>query len=237
MKIGISTASLFMRLYNEDAVALISEWGVQTSEVFLTSFCEYEQSFAKTLQKKKGNLPVNSVHILNTQFEPQLFSAHPRVRADAYALLEKVTECARILGASNYTFHGLARLKSSFKEDLLRFGKGLQEISDYCTQRGVTLCLENVEWALYNRAGIFKELKKYCPGLKGVLDIKQALISGCKYEDYLEDMGKDLSYVHASDFDESGRKCLPGQGVFNFDELFKRLKDSGFDGAVIIENY
>ena len=36
MKIGISTASLFMRLYNEDAVALISEWGVGTAEVFLT---------------------------------------------------------------------------------------------------------------------------------------------------------------------------------------------------------
>lgn len=237
MEVGISTASLFMRLYNEDAVALINEWGVQTSEVFLTSFCEYEPSFAKTLLKKKGDLPVNSVHILNTQFEPQLFSLHPRVRADAYALLEKVTECACILGAKNYTFHGLARLKASFKEDLVKFGKGLKEISEFCKQRGVTLCLENVEWALYNRAGIFKELKKYCPELRSVLDIKQAQISGCPYGDYLDDMGESLSYVHASDFTDTGRKCLPGRGVFNFDELFKRLRGSGFDGAIIIENY
>ena len=237
MQVGISTASLFMRLYNEDAVALINEWGVQTSEVFLTSFCEYEPSFAKTVAQKKGELSVGSVHILNTQFEPQLFSAHPRVKADAYALLEKVTACARILGAKNYTFHGLARLKASFKEDLPKFGKQLKEISDYCAERNVKLCLENVEWALYNRAGLFKELKKYCPELKGVLDIKQAQISGCPYEDYLDDMGASLAYVHASDFDDSGRKCLPGKGVFNFDELFKRLKGNGFDGAIIIENY
>ena len=84
MKIGISTASLFMRLYNEDAIALISEWGVQTAEVFLTSFSEYEPKFSETLLKKKGNLNVNSVHVLNTQFEPQLFSDHPRVRSDAF---------------------------------------------------------------------------------------------------------------------------------------------------------
>ena len=237
MKIGISTASLFMRLYNEDAVALISEWGVQTAEVFLTSFCEYEPRFAKTLLQKKGALSVNSVHVLNTQFEPQLFSRHPRVSADAYAWLDKVLESAHILGATHYTFHGLARLKKSFKEDLPWAGEKLKEISTFCKKKGVSLCLENVEWALYNRAGIFREVKKYCPDLKSVLDIKQAKISRCPYEDYLEDMGSSLAYVHASDFDEAGNKCLPGRGTFDFETLFKRLRESGFDGAIIIENY
>ena len=237
MEIGISTASLFMRLYNEDALALISEWGVQTTEVFLTSFCEYEPRFAKTLLQKKGGINVNSVHVLNTQFEPQLFSRHPRVSADAYAWLDKVMDSARILGAKHYTFHGLARLKASFHEDLPWAGRKLKEISDFCNKKGVRLCLENVEWALYNRAGIFRELKKYCPDLKGVLDLKQARIFGDPYGAYLSDMGESLSYVHASDFDDAGKKCLPGKGSFNFEELMKRLHGSGFDGAIIIENY
>lgn len=237
MKIGISTASLFMRLYNEDAVALISEWGVETAEVFLTSFCEYEPSFAKTLLKKKGKLNVNSVHVLNTQFEPQLFSGHPRVREDAYSWLDKVLSSAEILGAKNYTFHALARLKSSFKEDLPKSGKKLAEIFEYCKEKGVRLCLENVEWALYNRPGLFQTFKQYCPDLGGVLDVKQALISGYPYWEYLNDIGENLAYVHASDFGENGKKCLPGRGTFDFEELFKRLKDSGFDGAVLIENY
>ena len=237
MKVGISTASLFMRLYNEDAVALIEEWGAETSEVFFTSFCEYEPSFAKTLLQKKGTLNVNSVHVLNTQFEPQLFSAHPRVRQDAYSWLDKVLASARILGAEHYTFHGIARLKSTFKENLKRSGEQLSALAAYCKKKGVTLCLENVEWALYNRAGVFKELAKYGGGFKSVLDIKQAMISGCAYEDYLDDMGGSLAYVHVSDYTDTGRKCLPGKGIFNFEELFKRLQGSGFDGALIIENY
>lgn len=237
MQIGISTASLFMRLYNEDAVALISEWGVRTAEVFLTSFSEYEPKFSEALLKKKGNLEVNSVHVLNTQFEPQLFSEHPRVKADAYLWLDKVLSSAHILGAKNYTFHGLARLKSTFKENLEKSGEKLAQIYNYCKKKGVRLCLENVEWALYNRPGLFKVFKKYCPDLGAVLDIKQAVISGYSYEEYLDDMGANLAYVHASDFDENGKKCLAGKGCFNFEELFKRLKGAGFNGAVLIENY
>lgn len=237
MKIGISTASLFMRLYNEDAVALLSEWGIGTAEVFLTSYSEYEPRFAETLRRKKGKLPVNSVHVLNTQFEPQLFSEHPRVKSDAYALLEKVLSSAKILGAENYTFHGLARLKSSFRENLSKSGEKLAEISSFCRERGVRLCLENVEWALYNRPSVFKTLKRYCPDLSGVLDIKQAVISGYPYGEYLDEMGRDIAYVHACDFDGDGKKRLAGQGRFDFEELFKRLRDTGFDGAVIIENY
>ncbi len=237
MKIGISTASLFQRLYNEDALALLSEWGVETSEVFLTSFSEYEPTFAKTLLKKKRGLPVNSVHVLNTQFEPQLFNAHPRVHQDAFYWLKKVMESARILGAKHYTFHGLARLKSTFAENLKKSGEGLSEIASFCKKYGVELCLENVEWALYNRPGVFREMKKFCPALKGVLDIKQARISGYSWRDYLSEMGESLAYVHVSDVDGNGKMRLPGKGSFDFDELFRELNGVGFDGAVIIENY
>ena len=34
MKVGISTATLFGRLYNEDALPLLNEWNVTTAEVF-----------------------------------------------------------------------------------------------------------------------------------------------------------------------------------------------------------
>ena len=234
---GISTASLFLRLNNEDALPLLGEWGVPEAEVFLTSFCEYEPKFAKKLQKTKANVHVHSVHVLNTQFEPQLYSAHPRVHADAFASLKKVMESARILGAEHYTFHGIARIKRAFKEDIPRVGEITAQIASFCKRYGVTLCFENVEWAFYNRPSVFRELKKYCPDLKGVLDIKQARISGYPYEQYLEEMGSDISHVHVSDLDANGRMCLPGSGVFDFDALFSRLRAVGFGGAVLIENY
>ncbi len=237
MKAGISTATLFLRKNNEDALPIFASWGLETAEVFLTSFSEYDPSFAELLAARKGAVSVHSVHVLNTQFEPQLYAEHPRVKEDAFGWLEKTMRSAAILGAKYYTFHGIARLKRTFKENLIRTGERTEEIARFCAERGVTLAYENVEWAFYNRPGIFRELKACCPSLAGVLDLKQARITGYDYREYLGEMGGAISHVHVSDLTADGKMCLPGQGIFDFDELFSRLLDVGFCGAVLIENY
>ncbi len=241
MKTGVSTASLFLRKYNEEALPLFNDLGITTAEVFLTTYSEYEREFAQKLAEVKGNVSVNSVHILNTQFEPQLFNAHPRARSDAYALLDKTLTAANVLGAPYYTFHGTARVKratrSGKNDDFDKMIGDFSEIAARCKQRGVTLCLENVEWSTYNRTGVFSRLSSAVPALCGVLDIKQARISEIPYENYLLEMGEKLAYVHISDLDERGRIRLPGQGTFDFETLIKRLKDVGFDGALLIEVY
>ena len=237
MKIGISTASLFLRRNNEDALPLFDSWGVACAEVFLTSFSEYVPSFSRTLAERKGSVLVHSVHVLNTQFEPQLYAQHPRVRADAFALLEDVMASAELLGAHNYTFHGIARIKRTFREDLASSARQTQEIYEACLRHGVRLCYENVEWALCNRPGVFSRLRQDCPGLGAVLDIKQARITGYDWREYLAETGSSLVTVHVSDHDGAGRMCLPGRGEFPFGELFARLADAGFGGAVLIENY
>lgn len=235
MRVGISTASLFMRKYNEDTLPLFAEWKIPVAEVFLSSFTEYEPAFAELLKARKGDVEVYSVHTINTQYEPQLYSASPRVRGDAFQILGKAMESARILGARSHTFHGIARLKRTYREDIPHVAEQTLAISEFCKNYGIRLCYENVEWAFYNRPGIFKELRAACPALGGVLDIKQARVSGYDYRDYLAEMGSSLSHVHVSDFREKG--CLPGRGGFDFDELFSRLRDVGFDGPVFIENY
>ena len=237
MKVGISTASLFLRKNNEEALPLFDAWGVPCAEVFLTSFCEYAPAFAHTLAAAKGGVEIHSVHVLNTQYEPQLYAEHPRVLEDANGWLREVLASANILGARNYTFHGIARLKRTFRENWQRFSAITAQIYETCRAAGVRLCYENVEWALYNRPGLFALLKQDCPDLGGVLDIKQARITGYDWREYLADMGESLATVHVSDVTAEGKMCLPGQGVFDFAELFARLRDIGFDGAVLIENY
>ena len=110
MKVGISTATLFLKKNNEEALPLFASWGVPCAEVFLTSFCEYAPSFAEQLAAVRGDVEIHSLHVLNTQFEPQLYADHPRVRADAFHLLSEVLCSARILRARNYTFHCVARI-------------------------------------------------------------------------------------------------------------------------------
>lgn len=241
MKTGISTASLFLRKNNLETLKLFNRLGIKNAEVFLTTFSEYEPSFAKTLLDNKGTIAVNSVHILNTQFEPQLFAKHPLVKADAFFWLNKVMESANILGADYYTFHGTARIKrasrSGENDDFPSMIKSFEEIGACCEKYGVALCLENVEWATYNRPGVFSKLAHALPKLKGVLDIKQARISGYPYEAYVSEMGNRIAYTHLSDVDENGKICLPGKGTFDFETLIKRLIDVGFDGTLLVEAY
>jgi sugar phosphate isomerase/epimerase len=115
--------------------------------------------------------------------------------------------------------------------------EGFSELVDFCRIHGTHLCLENVEWSTYNRPGVFSVLANAIPDLRGVLDVKQARISGHPYEMYLTEMGDRLAYAHVSDFYDNGKICLPGKGNFDFDTMIKRLKDVGFDGALLIEVY
>ena len=238
MEIGVSTASLFKRKYNEDALVVLNELDARVCEIFLGTYQEYTKEFAKLLLERKGNLRVHSIHTLNTHFEPQLFGANPRAIDDAYKILENCLNTAKLLGADNYTLHGIARFKRNVKynnyEDI---GKKMQKLKTFCEGFGVNLCLENVEWAYYNHVGFYTEIEKYCKGLKTCLDIKQARISTDSYADYINEMGSSINTVHLSDVNDSGKICLPGKGNFDFEDLFKRLKDVDFKGDMLIEVY
>ena len=54
MRAGISTAALFLRRNNEDALPLFDEWRVDCAEVFLTSFSEYEPEFSRMLASQRA---------------------------------------------------------------------------------------------------------------------------------------------------------------------------------------
>jgi sugar phosphate isomerase/epimerase len=50
-------------------------------------------------------------------------------------------------------------------------------------------------------------------------------------------MGGDLVTAHLSDVRDDGKMCLPGKGITDFKDVFSRLNDVGFDGAVLLEVY
>ena len=50
-------------------------------------------------------------------------------------------------------------------------------------------------------------------------------------------MQSDVKTVHLSDVTEDGKIRLPGKGIFDFEQLFRRLKGVGFNGDMLIEVY
>ena len=238
MKIGISTASLFGRYYTEGALEFLGKNKVSTAEVFLESYREYTKDFGKFLNKIKGDIDVHSVHVLTTQFEPQLYSLNVRAKEDSFELLEGTMACAKEMGAKYYTFHGGARIKKTpIIINYDRVGAITQDIIDVCAKHGIKLAYENVHWCYYNYIGFFNEIRKRTTGLKGTLDVKQARQSGVSYKDFIKEMGEDIVTVHLSDVNSDGKMCLPGKGITDFSELFDMLYSVGFDGSMLIECY
>ncbi len=238
MKTGISTASLFTRYKTEDAIKFLSNNKIECAEIFLESFCEYNKKFGKLIAKNKGDVDIHSVHVLTTQYEPQLYSVNERAQEDSFIFLNGAMDSAKEFGAKYYTFHGTARYKvTGINIDYDRIGNITQRIIDVCKKRNITLCYENVHWCYYNYVGFFTEIKKRTSGLKGTLDIKQARQANVSYSEFIKEMGSDIVTVHLSDVDGNGKMCLPGKGVTDFYDLFSRLRDVGFDGAMLIEAY
>ncbi len=237
MNVGVSTASLFLREYNEDALPLLDSIGAEVVEIFLESFCEYKEDFAKLLKSRLGNLKVHSVHSINTHYEPELFSKHERSYGDAINIFKDVLNCAKILGAKNNTFHGRIRIKRANYSNYEETGERFNALIDIAKDYGVDVCLENVQWAMYSEAGYFNNLKKFSPKLRTCLDIKQARLSGYDYTEYLTEMSDRLNTVHISDYDQDGKILLPGKGLFDFEKLIGELYKANFGGALIIEVY
>lgn len=233
---GISTASLFLRQPTEDAAVTIKNLGVSCAEVFYQTFYEYRPEFSKALAPQIAGLNVHSVHTVCANFEHQLFSPSRRVRGDGFYWLDQTMRSAQLLGCNNYTFHGFTRIRGG-EDDFGSLGAAVREAAAFCERYGVNLCLENVAWSLYNRPGVFRELKARCPTLSGVFDIKQARRSGYPYAMYINDMSGAIAHAHLSDVDEHGAICLPGRGLYDFDEILQRLKDAGLNGALLIEVY
>lgn len=236
MQAGISTASLFSRYDTESALFKIRSMGVTAAEVFFSTFYEYRPEFSKSIADRLEGIAVNSVHVNSTNFEPNLFNPSRRVRGDGFYWLDQIARSARLLKCGNYTFHGFHRL-SSVHTDVDGFAGYLGDAVEFLSGYGVRLCLENVSWCTYHRPGIFRLLKERIPGLSGVLDMKQARRSGFPWQMYVKDMAGSIAYVHLSDVDADGRMCLPGRGITDFYEVLRTLRDTGFDGALMIEVY
>lgn len=238
MEIGVSTASLFMRQYNEDALVTLANLDARVCEVFLQGFSEYRPKYGELLKSKSGSLKVHSVHAVTMTYETELFTVNHRQYEDVKSIFKDVLSIMKTLGANCYTMHGRARIKANGDYDNYeKAGKRLAELGEIASEYGVEICLENVPWAFYNKVGFWKEVKKYAPMLKGTLDIKQARLSGYDYSEYLDEMGEDIRTVHLSDVDDNGKIRLPTKGVFDYETLFKKLKDVGFDGNALIEVY
>ncbi len=245
MRIGISTASFYNEYMIEDLPCIYRDWGVRYAEFFLNSFSEYEPDFVELLARRaeQNGVTVTSVHPMSSMFESQLFSLHPRQRADAFRIYEKVLTAAKRLGAHRYCMHGAAHLSGAAKNlEIYRIAPVFDELCRMAGAYGVRLTLENVSWALCREPSFALRLldAMQTDELHFTLDVKQAVRSGVDPFAFADAVGERIDAVHCCDCKvENGRAVylLPPRGGFDFRGLVDALKQKGFDGDVLLEVY
>ncbi len=244
VKTGISTASFFDKLMLEDAPALFGRWGVKYAEYYLNSSYEYEPAFIEQLKQRSDDAGVRvvAVHPMSLQFEPLLFTPHPRQRADAQKGYEAVLKAGERLGADHYVMHGPVVLNGVAKNlQLERLAPIFDRLSDMAEDHGMHLTLENVSYSIMPTPEIGRSIHALIKRpLYHTLDIKQAIRAGVDPLAFVDALGEHIIAVHACDCmlsDGIKRYCLPPKGSVDFRAITDALLQKGFSGAVLLEAY
>ena len=242
---GISTASFFDTLMLEDAPALFHKWGVRFAEYYLNSSFEYSPAFVELLKKRSDDagLRVVAVHPMSLQFEPLLFTPHPRQREEAMHGYEAVLKAGEMLGADHYVMHGPVVLGNGVSKNLQleRLAPIFDHLSDMAEDHGLHLTLENVSYSIMPTPEIGLAIHALMQRpLYHTLDIKQSIRAGVEPIRFVEALGDRIIAVHACDCDRSKERprfCLPPQGGFDFHGIVEALQKKGFQGTVLLEAY
>ncbi len=241
---GLSTASFFDTLMLEDAPALLQKWGIHTAEYYLNSYCEYDPAFIEDLAKRTedAGIRVVGVHPMSLQYEPLLFTPHPRQRADAVKAYELVLKAGERLHADHYVMHGPVVLNGVAKNlQLERLAPIFDTLSDMAEDHGLHLTLENVSYSIMPTPEVGLQIHALLKRpLYHTLDVKQSIRAGVDPLAFVDALGEQIIAVHACDCrTEHGvpRYCLPPKGGYDFGRLIEALKSKGFHGPVLLEAY
>lgn len=236
MLAGIST-SCFYPMHTENALTILAERGIVSTEIFINCQSELETGYLRKLRRiaDSGGVKILSIHPFTSSMEPLLFFSEYRRRfEDGREYYRAYYEAAEILGAEIVVFHGnIAQFRMEREEYFHRFGTLMEDAG----RHGVRLCHENVSRCTGRSPDFFAEMSRCLPEARYVFDIKQAVRAGEDVFEFAEAMGKQIAHVHISDH-SSKQDCLPvGKGVFHIPEFLSYLKTQGFQGGVIVELY
>lgn len=237
MQIGISTANLYPALV-EEALSSLKGRGAEVTEVFLNTVSEVTPSFAAEMKRRAADagVAIRSLHSYTSCFEPYLlFSQYERRFLDGLEVFKPIYETAAAIGADYVILHGdrdPGHLTT--EESIARF----ERLYDVGRQFGVTLLQENVVRFRASSPDYVRAMRRQL-GDKAqfTLDLKQCRRSGVDVFTMIDAMAGAIRHVHISDATAAEDCLMPGKGDVDFAAVFRALKQSGFDGAAVIELY
>lgn len=222
----------------EKALRGLAENGIRNMEIFINTDCELRDPYESEMLDiiRSYGLNIVSVHPYSCAIEPMmLFTAYERRVNDMLDYYRRFFEFMNKAGAKYFILHGNKK-GNPFPEEkcferFARLQTAANEFGVSVLQENVARCTAGSLDSMLRMREQIGELAMY------VLDTKQAVRAGESPVEIAKKLGSSIKHIHYS---ECGEKfdCVPyGEGRPLANELFGILKDSGFDGAVMIELY
>lgn len=237
MAIGISTASYYP-LETEEALIEVGKAGAKVSEIFFNTSSELKSHFLDMLNDIKDSygIRIPSVHTYTATADGYMFfSNYPRRLFDSLREFDRFYEAASALGAEYVIFHGDKQVGKLPDEVVAERYMMLEERAK---SYGVHLLQENVNKFRSSDPEFISALREntndqalFC------FDVKQAVRSGHTPDEIIEAMGSKIRHVHISDHSPASDCLLPFKGKYNFEELFRKMQNLGYNGDYMIEVY
>lgn len=99
---------------------------------------------------------------------------------------------------------------------------------------GAVLCIENMPHSIGRTSGELLRLIEACPEVMICFDTNHLLLES--HADFLTAAKGRIASVHASDYDgKDERHWLPGQGIIDWTECYRRLRRSGYRDVFLFE--
>mgnify|MGYP006282590237 CR=1 FL=1 len=151
-------------------------------------------------------------------------------------VLEKSMVISHKAGAENVVIHP-GYMEHS--DDLENLTKNLRDIMMVARRYDFKVCLENLP-AIPNlncsESDDLTSVLGSIPDLYATFDIGHANTSPQEPADYFARISEYVKHVHMHDnLGEQDEHLVPGRGTVQFSSLFRKMKEAGYEGPVILE--
>jgi sugar phosphate isomerase/epimerase len=242
MKLGIAT-SVFIQYPIHEAVTMIADAGYDGIDIWGGRPHVYRQDFSEkelvSLRKwiEDSGLEVSSFMPAFYHYPHSLSNPNPKVRRDSLDYMRVCLDNAMVLGAEILLMVPDNNLHGQKVEDSIhRLIEGIAAVSSYASGYNILLGLEVTELVQTGKEAL-KIIESIGDEKLGVvIDSGHINLGGEQFGEIVDDLGSRLLQVHVNDNDgEIQQNLIPGEGTFDFEGMFQKLRKIQYDGFVSLE--
>jgi D-psicose/D-tagatose/L-ribulose 3-epimerase len=242
LKIGIHQHVFTKKLFagNLDLMDVIRGYGFESLDVNVRVL---DLPGAKLIRRRAEDLGLQLMGGGSLPADKELLSNDPEKRREAIEYMKSLVRTVHELGSTFYggiIYAPFSRLtgRAPSKEELELSAQGLREVARYAQSFGIKVALEpanRYETYLINTIGDGLRLADAI-GEKNVgilFDTFHTSIEEKSMYRAITAAGSRLYHVHVPENDRG----IPGSGQVRWDDVFRGIKDIGYEGTITIEGF